>query len=62
MTPDPYGELRRIAEYPDRLMTPFEFKAVMEKMQDIAARALGWRKGQPELPDLRHKPRAADES
>lgn len=60
MTPDPYEELRRIAEYPDGLVTPFDWKAVVEKMQDIAARALGWRKGQPEVPDLRHKPRAAD--
>lgn len=60
MNPDPYGELRKIAEYPDGLLDPFEWKAVAEKMQDIACRALGWRKGQPELPNLRHKPRAEE--
>lgn len=46
--------LERIAEYPNMLMTPFDWKRVAEKMQDIASRALGWREGQKPLPELKH--------
>lgn len=55
-----HAALLRVASYPDRLMTPFDFKDVAEKMQDMACRALGYRADQPELPDLRHAPKAAD--
>lgn len=48
--------LERIACYPDRLLTPFEWKDAVEKMQDIAAHALGWREGQKPLPELKHAP------
>jgi hypothetical protein len=48
-------ELGRIAKYPDGLVTPFEWQAVAEKMQDIAAHALHWRDGQKPLPELKHK-------
>lgn len=47
--------LERIAEYPNMLMTPFDWQAVAEKAQDIAAHQLGWREGQQPLPELRHK-------
>lgn len=46
--------LEKIAAYPDRLLTPFEWQQVAEKMQDLAAHALGWREGQKPLPELKH--------
>lgn len=46
--------LERIAAEPDRLLTPFSWQAVAEKMQDIAAHALGWREGHDPLPELKH--------
>lgn len=50
--------LARIAAYPDRLMTPFDWQDVAEKMADMAAHAVGWRMGQEPLPELKHAPKA----
>lgn len=47
--------LEAIARYPDGLVTPFDWQAVAEKQQDMAAHALGWRQGQKPLPELKHK-------
>lgn len=52
---NPQRALEKIASYPDGLVTPFDWQAVAEKMQDIACQALGWREGQKPLPELQHK-------
>lgn len=54
-SPNILRALEKIAAYPDGLVTPFDWRQVAEKMQDIAAHALGWREGQEQLPELKHK-------
>lgn len=49
--------LEKIAAYPDGLLTPFDPMEVINKMQDLAAHALGWREGQKPLPELKHAPK-----